>query len=159
MQTFPSIGFGLMMQSSSPGTASETWAQTGTTRTGLQPDSDWSCRASCGFELAFRLINDLVLRASVRLGRFAKHFRFKGFNIAKEIPDLGAKFEKYRSARFSSPAFQCRFADLPALSQLGLGHASSAHVLHPCVGVVRAPMKALERKEVKVGDFSLECRA
>lgn len=95
-----------MMQSSSPGTASETWAQTGTTRTRLQPDSDWSCRANCGFELAFRLINDL-----------------------------------------------------PALSQLGLGHASSVHVLHPCVGVVRTPMKALERNEVKVGYFSLECRA
>jgi hypothetical protein len=81
-----------MMQSSSPGTASETWAQTGTTRTGLQPDSDWSCRANCGFELAFRLINDLVLGASVRLGRFAKRFRLKGFNIAKAIPYLGAKY-------------------------------------------------------------------
>jgi hypothetical protein len=148
-----------MMQSSSPGTASETWAQTSAPRTGLQPDGDWSCRASCGFDLAFRLINDLVLGASVRLGRFAKHFRLKGFNITKAIPDLGAKFEKYRSARFSSPAFQCRFADLPALSQIGLGHASSVHILHPCVGDVRTPMKALERKEVKVGDFSQECRA
>jgi hypothetical protein len=148
-----------MMQSSSPGTASENWAQAGSTRTGLQPDGDGSCRVSCGFELAFRLINDLVLGASVRLGRFAKHFRLKGFNITNAIPDLGAKFEKYRSARFSSPAFQCRFADLPALSQLGLGHASSVHVLHPCLGVVRTPMKALERQEVKVGDFSLECRA
>jgi len=125
----------------------------------MQPYGDWSCRANCGFELALRLINDLVLGASVRLGRFAKHFRLKGFNITKAIPDLGAKFEKYRSARFSSPAFQCRFADLPALSQLGLSHASSVHVLHPCAGVVRTPMKALERKEVKVGDFSLECRA
>ena len=125
----------------------------------MQPDSDWSCRANCGFELAFRLINDLVLGASVRLDRFAKRFRLKGFNIAKAIPYLGAKFEKYRSARFSSPAFQCRFADLPALSQLGLGHASSVHVLHPSVGVVRTPMKALERNEVKVGYFSLECRA
>ena len=126
----------------------------------MQPDGDWSCRANCGFELVFRLINDFVLNyASVRLGRFAKHFRFESFNITNALPDLGAKFEKYRSARFSSPALQRRFTDLPALSQLGLSHASSVHVLNPCVGVVRTPMKTLERKEVKVGDFFLECRA
>lgn len=58
-----------MMQSSSPGTASETWAQTGAARTGMQPDGDWSYRAHCGFKLAFRLIDDLVLDYdSVRLG-------------------------------------------------------------------------------------------
>ena len=132
-----------MMKSSSPGTASETWAQTGSTRTGLQPDGDGSCRASCGFELAFRLINDLVLGAAVRLGRFAKHFRLKGFNITKAIPDLGAKFEKYRSARFSSPAFQCRFADPPALGQLGLDHASFGLDVRHSAGVFRTAIKAL----------------
>jgi hypothetical protein len=145
-----------MMQLSSPGTASETWAQTSVPRTGLQPDGDWSCRANCGSELVFRLINDLVLNyASVRLGRFTKHFGLKSFNVANAVPDLGTKFEEYRPARFSSPAFKCRFADLPALSQLGLGHASSAHVSHPFAGVVRTPMKALEAEEVKVGVFSL----
>lgn len=121
----------------------------------MQPDGDWSCRANCGFELAFRLISDLMLDyAAVRLGRFAKDLRFEGFNITNAVPDLGAKFEKYGAARFSSPALQCRFADLPALSQLGLGHASTVHVLHPFAGVVRTPMKALEAEEVKVGVFS-----
>jgi hypothetical protein len=132
-----------MMQSSSSGTASETWAQTGSTRTGLQPDGDGSCRASCGFELAFRLINDLVLGASVRLGRFAKHFRLKGFNIMKAVPDLSAKFEKYWSARFSPPALQSRLTEPPPLSQLGLGHASfGLHVRHSA-GVFRTAIKAL----------------
>jgi hypothetical protein len=145
-----------MMQSSSPGTASETWAQSGAARTGMQPDGDTSCRANCGFELAFRLINDLVLNyASVRLGRFTKHFGFEGFNITNSVPDLGTNFEKYRSARFSSPALQRRFADLPALGQFGLGHASSIHALHPFAGVVRTPMKALGAEKVKVGVFSL----
>ena len=122
----------------------------------MQPNSDWSCRANCGFELAFRLINDLVLVASVRLGRFTKHFGLKSFNVTNAVPDLGAKFEKYGAARFSSPALQCRFADLPAFGQFGLGHASSVHVLHPCAGVVRTAMKALEAEEVKVGVFVLE---
>ncbi len=122
----------------------------------MQPDGDWWCRANCGFDLAFRLINELALGASVRLGRLAKHFRLKSFNITNSVPDLGAKLEKYRSARFGSPALQRRFTDLPALSQLGLGHASSVHALHPCAGVVRTPMKALERKEVKVDVFVLE---
>ena len=121
----------------------------------MQPDGDGACRANCGFELAFRLINDLVLVASVRLGRFAKDLRFECFNIANAVSDLGTKFEKYGSARFGSPALQRRFTDLPALSQLGLGHASSVHVLHLCAGVVRTPMKALERKEVKADVFSL----
>jgi len=149
-----------MMQSSSPGTASETWAQTGAARTGIQPDGDWSRRANCGFELTFRLINDFVLDcSSVRFGRLAKHFRLKSFNVTNAVPDLGAKLEKYRSARFGSPALQRRFTDLPALGQLGLGHASSVHVSHPFAGVVRTPMKALEAEEVKVGDFSLGCSA
>ena len=147
-----------MMQSSSPGTASETWAQTGSARTRVQPDGDGSCRANSGFELAFWLINDLVLGA-FRLGRFAKHFRLKGFNITKAIPDLGAKFEKKWTTCFGAPALQRRLTDLPAFGQLGLGHASSVHVSHLFAGVVRTPMKALERQEVKVGDFSLECRA
>ena len=121
----------------------------------MQPNSDWSCRANCGFELAFRLINDLVLVASVRLGRFTKHFRLKSFNVTNAVPDLGAKFEKHRTARFGSPALQRRLTDLPAFGQLGLGHASSVHVLHPFAGVVRTPMKALEAEEVKVGVFSL----
>ena len=115
----------------------------------MQPDGDGSCRVSSGFELAFRSINTLMLDAASSLGRFAKDLRSEGFNITNAVPDLGAKFEKYGSARFSTPAF----------SQLCLGHASSVHVLHPCVGVVRTPMKALERQEVKVGDFSPECRA
>lgn len=109
--------------------------------------------------MAFRLINDLVLGASVRLGRFAKDLRFEGFNITNAVPDLGAKFEKCGSARFGSPALQRRFTDLPAFGQLGLGHASSVHVLHPCVGVVRTPMKALEAEEVKMDAFSLGCSA
>jgi hypothetical protein len=93
------------------------WAQTGAARTSAQPNGDWSCWANCGFELAFRLINTLVLNyASVRLGRFTKHFGLKSFNVANAVPDLGTKFEEYRPARFSSPAFKCRFADLPALS-------------------------------------------
>lgn len=71
------------------------------------------------------------------------------------VPDLGAKFEKHRTACFGSPALQRRFADLPALGQLGLGHASSVHALHPFAGVVRTPMKALGAEEVKVGVFSL----
>ena len=125
----------------------------------MQPDGDWSCRANCGFELVFRLINDLVLDDAVRLGRLTKHFRFKGFNITKAIPDLGAKFKKYRSASFGSPALQRRFADLPAFGQLGLGHASSVHVSHPFAGVVRTPMKALEAEEVKADVFSLRCCA
>jgi len=144
-----------MMQSSSPGTASETWAQTGAARTGLQPDGDGSCRANRGFELALRLINDLVLGASVRLGRFAKHFRLKGFNITKAIPDLGAKFEKNWTTGFGAPALQRRFTDLPAFGQLGLGHASSVHALHPFAGVVRTPMKALGAEKVKVDVFSI----
>jgi len=144
-----------MMQSSSPGTASETWAQTVAASTGEQPDGDWSCRTNCGFELAFRLINNLVLGTSVRLGRFAKHFCLKSFNITNAVPDLGAKFEKYWSARFSSPALQCRFANLPALGQLGLGHASSVHALHPFAGVVRTPIKALGAEKVKVDVFSI----
>ncbi len=103
----------------------------------------------------FRLINDLVLNyASVRLGRFTKDLRFEGFNITNSVPDLSTKFEKYRSARFGSPALQRRFADLPALGQLCLGHASSVHALHPFAGVVRTPMKALEAEKVKVGVFS-----
>jgi len=145
-----------MMRSTSPCTAGEAWAQTGAAMTGMQPDGDWSCRANCRFELTFRLINDFVMDcASVRLGRFTKHFGFEGFNITNSVPDLSAKFEKYRSARFGSPALQRRFADLPALGQLGLGHASSVHVSHPFAGVVRTPMKALEAEEVKVGVFSL----
>ena len=102
------------------------------------------------------MINDLVLNyAAVRLGRFAKDLRFKGFNITNSVPDLSAKLEKYRSARFGSPALQCRFTDLPAFGQFGLGHASSVHVLHPFAGVVRTSMKALEAEEVKVDVFSL----
>jgi hypothetical protein len=122
----------------------------------MQPDGDWACRANCGFELAFRLINDLVLDyASVRFGRLAKHFGFEGFNITNAVPDLGAKFEKHRTTCFGSPALQRCFTDLPALGQFGLGHASSVHVSHPFAGVVRTPMKALEAEEVKVGVFSL----
>ena len=122
----------------------------------MQPDGDWSCRANCRFELTLRLVNDFVLDcAYVRLGRFTKHFGFEGFNITNAIPDLGAKFEKYRPACFGSPALQSCLADLPAFGQLGLGHASSVHVSHPCAGVVRTPMKALEAEEVKVGVFSL----
>ena len=102
----------------------------------------------------FWLINDLVLGASVRLGRFTKHFRLKGFHITNSVPDLGAKLQKYRSARFGSPALQRRLTDLPALGRLGLGHASFVHALHPLAGVVRTPMKALEAEEVKVGVFS-----
>ena len=71
------------------------------------------------------------------------------------VPDLGAKFEKHRTACLSSPALQRRFADLPALGKLGLGHASSVHVSHPFAGVVRTPMKALCAGEVKVGVFTL----
>ena len=101
------------------------------------------------------MINDLVLNyASVRLGRFTKDLRFEGFNVTNAVPDLGAKFEKHWSARFGSPAFQCRFTDLPAFGQFGLGHASFVHALHPLAGVVRTPMKALEAEEVKVGVFS-----
>jgi hypothetical protein len=68
-----------MMHSSSPRTASETWAQTGAARAGVQPDGDWLCRANCGVELAFRLINDLVPDyAAVRLGRLTMDFpRFR----------------------------------------------------------------------------------
>jgi hypothetical protein len=39
----------------------------------MQLDSDLSYRANCGFELVFRLINDLVLGTFIRLGRFAQH--------------------------------------------------------------------------------------
>lgn len=144
-----------MLQSLSPDTASETWTQTGAAGTSAQPNGDWSCWANYGFELAFRLINTLVLDAAVRLGRFAKDLRFEGFNITNTVPNLGAKFEKHRTACFGSPALQRRFADLPAFGQLGLGHASSVHVSHPFAGVVRTPMKALEAEEVKVGVFSL----
>lgn len=123
----------------------------------MQPDDDGSCRANCGFELAFRLINDLVLNyASVRLGRFTKNLRFEGFNVTNAIPDLAAKFEKYRSARFGSPTFKLRFTDLPAFGQFSLAHASFVHVSYPFAGVVRTSMKALKAEEVKVGVFSLE---
>ena len=115
----------------------------------MQPNSDWLCRANCGFELAFRLINDLVLVASVRLGRFTKHFGLKSFNVTNAVPDLGAKFEKYRPARFSSPALQRRLTDLPALSQLGLGHASFGLHVRTSASVVRTAMKALFAEEAK----------
>jgi hypothetical protein len=149
------------MQSSSPGTTCETWAQTGAARTGVQPGGDWSNgrgdmrgRPRCGTRGYCSLFDPVV-----GFGRSAQRDLFERFNITNSVPDLSAKLEKYRSARFGSPALTRRFTDLPALGQLGLGHASSVHVLHPCAGVVRTPMKALERQEVKVGDFSLECRA
>ncbi len=103
-----------MMHPSSPGTASETWAQTGAARTGIKPDGDWSCRANCGFDLAFWLIDDRVLDyAAVRHGRFTKGLSFEGFNVTNAVSDLSAKFEKHRPARFCSPALQRRFTDLP----------------------------------------------
>jgi hypothetical protein len=122
----------------------------------MQPDGDWSCRANYGFELAFRLIDDRMLDcATVRLGRLTKHLRLKGFNVTNAVPDLAAKLQEDGAARFGTPALQRRFTNLPALGQLGLGHASSVHVLHPFAGVVRTPMKALEAEEVKVDVFSL----
>ena len=60
----------------------------------MQPDGDWSCRANCGSELVFRLINDLVLNyAPVRLGRFTKHFDLKSFNVTNSVPNLGTKLD------------------------------------------------------------------
>jgi len=120
----------------------------------MQPDGDSSCRANCGFELAYRLINDLVLDAAVQLGRITKDLRFESFNITNSIPDLASQLEKHRAPCFCSPTLQGRFTDLPALCQFGLGHASSVHILHPFAGVVRTPMKALCAQEVKAGIFS-----
>jgi hypothetical protein len=108
----------------------------------------------------FRLINNLVLNyASVRPGRITKNFGLKSFNVTNAVPDLGTKFEENLTVCFGSPALQRRFTDLPALSQLGLGHASSIHVSHPFAEVVRTPMKAQQAEEVKVSVFSLGCCA
>ena len=60
----------------------------------------------------------------IGLGRPAQRGVFKRFDVLQPLAHLVAQLEEQRAARFGTPAFQGRLTDPPALSQLGLGHAS-----------------------------------
>lgn len=75
--------------------------------------------------------------------RSAQRSFLKRFDILQPVAYLVAQLEEQRSTRFGAPAFQSRLTDPPALSQLGLGHASFGFHVRPFAGFVRTAMKAL----------------
>ena len=73
----------------------------------------------------------------------------KRFDILQPVAHLVAQLEEQWTARFGSPALQSRLTQPPALSQLGLGHASFGLHVRPSAGFVRTAMKALFAQEAK----------
>ena len=92
----------------------------------------------------------------IGLGRPAQRGLFEGFDILQPVAHLVAQLEEQRTARFGSLAFQGRLTDPPALSQLGLGHASFSLHVSPSAGFVRTAMKALFADEAKWGGIRSE---
>jgi hypothetical protein len=125
-------------------TAGGDGAKAGLSRTGPQPDGNWSRRARNGsMALGGGSRNCVLVNPAIDLGRAPECHFLKGFNVLNPIAHLVADFEEQRPGRFSPPALQSRLANPPAFGQLGLGHASSVHSLHLSAGVVGTVMKAL----------------
>ena len=94
---------------------------------------------------------DTLIDFPIGLGGPAQRGFLKRFDILQPVANLVAQLEEQRTARFGSPALQSRLTQPPALSQLGLGHASfGLHVL-PSAGFVRTAMKALFAGKAKWG--------
>jgi hypothetical protein len=87
----------------------------------------------------------------IGLGRSSQRSFLKRFHILQPVAHLVAKLEEQRTARFGSPALQGRLTDSPALSQLGLCHASFGFHERPSAGFVRTAMKALFAGKAKWG--------
>lgn len=123
---------------------------------GAQPDDDWPNRPDSSL-LAWRghsITCDTVVDASIDLGRSPKRDLLKRFDILHPVAYLIAQLEKQRPGRFGAPAFQRGLTDSPALSQLGLGHASFGHHVRPFAGFFGTEMKALFAGKAKlVGRF------
>ncbi len=86
---------------------------------------------------------DTLIDFRIGLGRPAQRGFLKRFDIFQPVAHLVAQLEVQRAPRFGSPALQGRFTEPPALSQLGLGHASFGLHVRPSAGFVRTAMKTL----------------
>ena len=100
------------------------------------------------------MTRDSLVDFRIGLGRSPQRGVFKGFDILQPVAHLVAQLEEQWSARFGSPALQSRLTEPPALSQLGLGHASFGLHVRPSEGVVRTAMEALFADKAKP---SLKC--
>lgn len=95
------------------------------------------------------MTGDSLIDFHLGLGGPAQRGFLKRFDILQPVAHLVAQFEEQRTARFGAPAFQGRLTQPPALSQLGLGHASFGLHVRPSASVVRTAMKALFTQEDK----------
>ena len=95
------------------------------------------------------MTGDSLIDIHIGLGGPAQRGFLKRFDILQPVAHLVAQLEEPRSARFGAPALQGRLTDSPALSQLGLGHASFGLHVGPSAGFVRTAMKALFADEAK----------
>ena len=95
------------------------------------------------------MTGDSLIDFHIGLGGPAQRGFLKRFDILQPVAHLVAQLEEQRTARFGAPAFQSRFTQPPALSQLGLGHASFGLHVRPSASVVRTAMKALFAQEDK----------
>ena len=134
--------------------AGKYWAKASASRTVAQPDGDrpgrlgWWLREARKRPMACSACHTLIdLR--IGLGGPAQRGLLKRFDILQPIAHLVAQLEEQRTARFGSPALQSRLTQPPALSQLGLSHASFGLHVRPSAGVVRTVMKALFAEEAK----------
>ena len=92
---------------------------------------------------------DTLIDFHIGLGGSAQRGLLKRFDILQPVAHLVAQLEEQRATRFGAPALQSRLTQPPALSQLGLGHASFGLHVRPSASVVRAAMKALFAEEAK----------
>lgn len=95
------------------------------------------------------MTGDSLIDFHIGLGGPAQRGFLKRFDILQPVAHLVAQLEEQRTARFGAPAFQGRLTQPPALSQLGLGHASFGLHVRPSASVVRTAMKALFTQEDK----------
>lgn len=129
-------------------------AKASASRTGAQPDGDRPCWSGWWLHEPRKRpmacsACDTLIDLRIGLGRSAQRGLLKCFDILQPVAHLVAQLEEKRTARFGSPALQSRLTQPPALSQLGLGHASFGLHVRPSAGVVRTVMKALFAEEAK----------
>jgi len=128
--------------------AGKHWAKAGASRTGAQPDGDRPCRSGWWLREPRKRpmacsACDTLIDFRIGLGGSAQRSFLKCLYILQPVAHLVAQLEEQRTARFGSPALQSRLAQPPALSQLGLGHASFGLHVRPFAGFVRTAIKAL----------------
>ena len=94
---------------------------------------------------------DTLIDFRIGLGGSAQRSFLKCLQILQSVAHLVAQFEKQRTIRFGAPALQSCLTQPPALSQLGLGHASfGLHVSPFATDYLKEPNTRFLKRDLKI---------